>query len=125
MNNDVGRSSPKKASSKSSFKLGLQSKSEFHLRTGMKIRTMKEVMEDIKTKRVRSYQKISVSIRKMDQIFKGKLKEATTNVSNPEEGQTIQKKFSFNSRVEKLKTCINFFDAVKLKKNLISHNELI
>lgn len=37
----------------------------------------------------------------------------------------MQKKFSFNSRVEKLKTCINFFDAVKLKKSVISHNELI
>lgn len=84
MNKDVGRSNSNKSISKSSSKLGLQSKSEFHLRTGMKVRSMEEVMEDIKTKRVKSYQKISFSIRKMDQIFKGKLKETTAEVFNPE-----------------------------------------
>jgi hypothetical protein len=53
--------------------LGVQSKSQFMLRSGMRINTVAETMEHIKKQRVKSYRKISFNIRKMDEIFKPKL----------------------------------------------------
>ena len=39
--------------------------------TGKRIKTDVEVNDDIKQRRVKSYQKISFHIRKMDSMFKG------------------------------------------------------
>jgi hypothetical protein len=55
-----------------SQQLGLQSNSQFMMRNGMRINTVGETLENIKKRRVKSYQKISFSIRKMDEIFKPK-----------------------------------------------------
>ena len=49
-----------------SLSLGVHSKSQFILRSGMRINTVAETMEHIKKRRVKSYQKISFNIRKMD-----------------------------------------------------------
>lgn len=62
------------------MRLGVQSNSQFMMRSGMRINTVAETMEHIKKQRVKSYQKISFSIRKMDEMFKPKL-------GNPEETQ--------------------------------------
>jgi len=47
------------------------------------------VLEAIKRKRVKSYQKISFSIRKMDEMFKGEYKARKKSESNdPEVGDS-------------------------------------
>jgi hypothetical protein len=49
--------------------------SAYSLLTGKRLKSSAEVLEDIKVKRVKSYQKISFSIRKMDCLFKSEFKE--------------------------------------------------
>lgn len=53
-----------------SLHLGLTSKKQIMMRTGMPIKTTAQTLEHIKKQRVRSHQKISFSIRKMDEMFR-------------------------------------------------------
>jgi hypothetical protein len=58
----------------------------------------------------------------MNEIFKGKLRDPQK--TNPEVSIQENKRFQHSGKKEKLRTCINFYEPIKLKKSLISKKEL-